>query len=65
MDACIRSTEFGILSHLCMIIHSYIQIDLVRVSGGYVHVYDEGASKEHILGAKWLSGKELDWRSRG
>ena len=47
VDACIRSTEFGKLSHVRKIIHSYIQNDKVRVSGGYmsVLVYNERSIK--------------------
>ena len=43
VDACVRSTEFGKLSHVRKIIHSYIQNDKVRVSGGYMSilVYNE------------------------
>ena len=47
VDACERSTEFGKLSHVREIIHSYIQNDKVRVSGGYmsVLVYNERSIK--------------------
>ena len=47
VDACVRSTEFGKLSHVRKIIHSYIQNDKVRVSGGYmsVLVYNERSIK--------------------
>ena len=62
VDACVRSTEFGKLSHVRKIIHSYIQNYKVRVSGGYmsVLVYNERS----IKGRGGLV-VELDSRSRG
>ena len=61
-DACVRSTEFGNLSHVRMIIHSYTRSE--SLAAMYTYMMGE-ASKEHILGAQWLIGRELDSRSRG